>query len=131
MQAGRWSNEFSYRSEAAAASDALFQAARSHGYMAEMMTAAMMAANDDPMLAEDLPPESFLWEQISESIDPVELEEVQRVVGNSLVSACTDIYAEVRALREIMADYSADTDELVKKCASMPRSGQCAHKAGH
>ena len=52
----------------------------------------------------------------------VELEEIRRIVGNSLVSACTDVYAEVRALREILSDYAADTDVLVKKRSSMPRS---------
>jgi hypothetical protein len=64
----------------------------------------------------------FLWEQISESIDGVEREEVERVVGSALVMACTDIYAEVRALHEIHREYAACTDELVKTCASMPRS---------
>ena len=64
----------------------------------------------------------FLWEQISDSIDPVELEEIRRFIGDRLVSACTDVYAEVRALREILHDYSADTDELLKKRASVPRS---------
>ena len=64
----------------------------------------------------------FLWEQISESIDPVELEEIRRVVGDALVSACSDVYAEVRALQEILADYSAGTDELVKRRTAVPRS---------
>lgn len=64
----------------------------------------------------------FLWEQISASVDPVELDEVQRVVGSDLVSSLTDIYSEVRALQEIQREYSAGTDELVRKCSSMPRS---------
>ena len=64
----------------------------------------------------------FLWEQISASIDPVELHEVQRVVGTSLINGLTDIYSEIRALREIHRDYSAGTDELVKTVNSLPRS---------
>jgi hypothetical protein len=56
------------------------------------------------------------------SIDVVEREEIERVVGEKLVRECTDVYAEVRALQEILNDYSADTDALVRKCSSMPRS---------
>ena len=56
------------------------------------------------------------------SIDVVEREEIQRVVGEKLVRECTDVYAEVRALQEILNEYSADTDALVRKCSSMPRS---------
>ena len=41
---------------------------------------------------------------------------MQRVVGASLVASCEDVYAEVRALREILSDYSADTDQLVQSC---------------
>ena len=66
--------------------------------------------------------QQYLWEQISGSIDVVEREEIERVVGQRLVSACADVYAEVRALQDILKDYSADTDELVKKRSSMPRS---------
>ena len=57
--------------------------------------------------------EGFLWEQITSSLDQVELYEVRRVVGEKLVQSCEDIYAEVRALREIVAEYSAATDGLV------------------
>ena len=67
-----------------------------------------------------------LWEQISSSIDAIELEEVQRVVGVALVGACTDIYAEVRALREIHREYSAGTDEMVRSCARLPRATSSA-----
>ena len=74
---------------------------------------------DFPDEAEEAP---FLWEQISASIDPVELHEVQRVVGTSLINGLTDIYSEIRALREIHRDYSAGTDELVKTVNSLPRS---------
>ena len=70
--------------------------------------------------SDELPP--FLWEQISSSIDAVELEEVQGIVGQSLVSSCMDIYAEVRALHEIHREYTAGTDEMVKTNASMPRA---------
>lgn len=59
-------------------------------------------------------PSSFLWEQISTSLDPVELHEVERVVGTSLVRESQDMYAEVRALHEILAEYSAGTDDLVR-----------------
>lgn len=64
----------------------------------------------------------FLWEQISASLDPVELHEVQRVVGASLVQSVEDVYAEVRALGEILADYAGETDELIKSSTSVPRS---------
>ena len=47
---------------------------------------------------------------------------MRRVVGASLVSACEDIYAEVRALHEIHRDYAADTDELIRRSATMPRA---------
>lgn len=85
-------------------------------------------ASTDQLIEQDIAEEEeeeeapFLWEQISSSIDPVELDEVQRVVGTSLVNGLTDIYSEVRALREIHREYSAGTDELVKTCNSMPRS---------
>ena len=70
--------------------------------------------------------ELFLWEQISSSIDKLELDEVQRVVGVSLVSECENIYAEVRALREIHNEYSAGTDELMRSCAGLPRATSSA-----
>lgn len=77
-------------------------------------------SEDESAATGDLQP--FLWEQISSSIESVELEEVRRVVGPSLVSACEDIYAEVRALHEIHRDYAADTDEIIRSRASVPRS---------
>ena len=51
---------------------------------------------------------------------------MQRVIGLSLVNACADIYAEVRALREIHRDYAAATDDLVKSSASLPRATSSA-----
>ena len=79
---------------------------------------------EDSFADDDVPqgPQQYLWEQISMSIDVVEREEIQRVVGEKLVRECTDVYAEVRALQEILNEYSADTDALVRKCSSMPRS---------
>ena len=56
----------------------------------------------------------FLWEQIALSLDPVELHEVTRVVGAVLVQSCEDVYAELRALREILSDYSGETDAMIK-----------------
>lgn len=79
---------------------------------------------EDSFADDDVPqgPQRYLWEQISTSIDVVEREEIERVVGEKLVRECTDVYAEVRALQEILNEYSADTDALVRKCSSMPRS---------
>lgn len=89
-------------------------------------TASMSSSPSDALLfadtADEEPEQPFLWEQISSSIDAVELEEVQRVVGMSLVSACTDIYAELRALRDIHSEYAAGTDEIVNSRASLPRA---------
>ena len=86
---------------------------------------------EDSFADDDVPqgPQQYLWEQISMSIDVVEREEIQRVVGEKLVRECTDVYAEVRALQEILNEYSADTDALVRKCSSMPRS-LGSHPAG-
>ena len=85
---------------------------------------AEVAATEELFVEDEDQP--FLWEQISGSIDAVELEEVQRVIGLSLVNACADIYAEVRALREIHRDYAAATDDLVKSSASLPRATSSA-----
>ena len=52
----------------------------------------------------------FLWEQIAGSLDPVELHEVEKVVGASAVRESEDVYAEVRALREILSECAADTE---------------------
>jgi hypothetical protein len=60
----------------------------------------------------------FLWEQIEASVPAVELHEVRRVVGSDLVQSCEDIYAEVRALRDILHDFSATTDALVRESTS-------------
>ena len=83
----------------------------------------LLAADEPAAYDEDQP---FLWEQISSSIDAVELEEVQRVVGFSLVNACGDIYAELRALRDIHREFAAATDELLKKSTSLPRATSSA-----
>lgn len=60
----------------------------------------------------------FLWEQIAVSVDAVELHEVRRVVGGDLVQSCEDMYAEVRALQDILHEFSATTDELVEENSS-------------
>jgi len=67
-------------------------------------------------LVEELP---FLWEQISASLDPVELHEVSRVVGSALIQSCEDVYAELRALKDILSDYSAETDEQIRISSSL------------
>ena len=59
--------------------------------------------------------ERFLWEDISSSLDEVERQEVRRVVGDELISSCEDVYAEVRALREIYSECCADTDALLQE----------------
>lgn len=87
----------------------------------------MMAEQEESVSGMD--PSSFLWEQISSSLDPVELHEVERVVGISLIRESQDVYAEVRALHEILADYSARTDDLVrastKERCMLNGSGTC------
>jgi len=60
----------------------------------------------------------FLWEQISASVEPVELHEVRRVVGEERVQACEDMYAEVRALQDILSEFSAVTDEMLAQSSS-------------
>ena len=65
----------------------------------------MASASDSP----------YLWEQITASIDPAELGDVRRVVGGRLVSACEDMYAEVRALQEILSEFEQSTDELLEE----------------
>ena len=66
---------------------------------------------------EEEPPaeQSFLWEQIASSLDEVELHEVRRVVGEVLVQSLEDVYAEVRALADILDEYSAATNDLVSR----------------
>ena len=66
---------------------------------------------------EEEPPaeQSFLWEQIASSLDEVELHEVRRVVGEVLVQSLEDVYAEVRALADILDEYSATTNDLVSR----------------
>ena len=66
---------------------------------------------------EDEPPtgQSFLWEQIASSLDEVELHEVRRVVGEVLVQSLEDVYSEVRALVDILDEYSAVTNDLVSR----------------
>ncbi|KAL3893485.1 MAG: hypothetical protein SGPRY_014199, partial [Prymnesium sp.] len=64
-------------------------------------------------------PTRYLWEQIAASLDPLELDEVSRVVGSPLVAACEDVYAELRALKEILSDYSAETDAQIRYCSAV------------
>ena len=66
---------------------------------------------------EEEPPteQSFLWEQIASSLDEVELHEVRRVVGEVLVQSLEDVYSEVRALGDILDEYSAETNDLVTR----------------
>ena len=66
---------------------------------------------------EEEPPaeQSFLWEQIASSLDEVELHEVRRVVGEVLVQSLEDVYSEVRALVDILDEYSAVTNDLVSR----------------
>ena len=59
--------------------------------------------------------QSFLWEQIASSLDEVELHEVRRVVGEVLVQSLEDVYSEVRALVDILDEYSAVTNDLVSR----------------
>ena len=67
------------------------------------------------MMEEAAEEERFLWEDISSSLDEVERQEVRRVVGDELISSCEDVYAEVRALREIYSECCADTDALLQE----------------
>jgi len=63
--------------------------------------------------------EPFLWEQIAASLDAVEEQEVRRVVGESIIGACEDIYAEVRALRLIAFEATEATDEVTSRKESV------------
>ena len=72
-------------------------------------------------------PADFLWEQIAASVDAVELHEVRRVVGGDLVQACADMYAEVRALRDILQDFSQATDQLVEETSTQSETMRASH----
>ena len=57
--------------------------------------------------------DAFLWEQVAASVSAEESTRVEKAVGVPLVSACCDVYAEVRALREIYQWQRDNTDMLL------------------
>ncbi len=66
-------------------------------------------------------PDAYLWEQIVASVDPAEVPELLRVVGLRRAAASEDVYAEVRALRAILEQYTNETQQVLNDATPADR----------